>query len=212
MKELVDFFIEIGRLKRMPRRGWVINRIKNPESIAEHIFRTSLMVWILGEKKGLDREKLLKLILIHDLCEVYAGDITPYDRILPKNKKKLAELMRTWPRFSKTQKEKTEQKKYRKEWKALAKLTKNLAPELRKEIKKLWLDYRKGLTKEGRFARQADKMENLLQALEYWKRYKKPPLMPWWWWAREYFDDPLLIEFMGALDKKFLTHKRSLAP
>jgi len=49
-------------------------------------------------------------------------------------------------------------------------------------------------------------MENLLQALEYWKRYKNPPLRPWWIWAKEFFDDPLLIEFMNELDKKF--HKK----
>ena len=208
MENLIKFFIEIGRLKRMPRRGWVINRIKNPESIAEHIFRATVMTWILGEKKKLNREKLLKMILIHDLCEVYAGDITPYDKILPKNKKKLAKLMRTWPRFSNKEKEKTALEKYKKEWQSLMKLTETLPPKLKKEIRNLWLEFKKGLTKEARFAYQADRMENLLQALEYWKRYRRPPLMPWWWWAREFFHDPLLVEFMGALDKKFLKKKK----
>lgn len=208
MEELVNFFIEVGKLKKMPRRGWVINQIKNPESIAEHIFRTTLMIWILGEKKGLNREKLLKMALIHDLCEVYAGDITPYDSILPRSKKKLAKLMKSWPRFSKTEKKKMAQEKYKKEQKSLTKLIGKLPLKLKREIRNLWLDFREGLTAEGRFARQADRMENLLQALEYWKRYKKPPLMPWWWWAREYFDDPLLIEFMEVLDKKFLSPKK----
>jgi len=158
----------------------------------------------LGEKKGLNREKLLKMVLIHDLCEVYSGDITPYDSILPRNKKKLAELMRTWPRYSNSEKRKINKEKYKKEWQALIKLTAKLSPKLKKEIRNLWLEFRKGLTREGRFAHQADHMENLLQALEYWKKYKKPPLMPWWWWAREFFDDPLLLKFMEALDKKFL--------
>ena len=35
VKELVNFFHEIGKLKGMPRRGWVINDIKNPERITE---------------------------------------------------------------------------------------------------------------------------------------------------------------------------------
>ena len=208
MKEFLNFFIKAGRLKRMPRRGWVINQIKNPESIASHTFRAMLMVWILGEKKGLDREKLLKMILIHDLCEVYAGDITPYDSILPQNKKKLAKLMRTWPRFSKEKKKKMVQEKEKKEKQALIKLTAKLPLKIKKEIMNLWLDFKKGLTKEGRFARQADRMENLLQALEYWKKYKKPPLMPWWWWAKEYFDDPLLLEFMECLSEEFLPKKK----
>ena len=167
------------------------------------------MIWILGEKKGLNREKLLKMALIHDLCEVYAGDITPYDPVLPKNKKKLAKLMRTWPRFSKEEKQKTILRKHKKEQQALKKLTAKLPLKIRKEIMSLWIDFTKGLTKEGRFARQADRVENLLQALEYWKRYKKPPLMPWWWWAREFFDDPLLLELIDEIDKKFLTKKKS---
>jgi len=211
MKNLLNFFIEVGKLKRMPRRGWVINQIKNPESIAEHVFRATLMIWILGEKKGLDREKLLKMALIHDLCEVYAGDITPYDSVLPRSKKKLAKLMRTWPRFSEEEKRKIVQKKDKREHQALVRLTAKLPSKIKKEIMNLWLDFKKGLTKEGRFARQADRMENLLQALEYWKKYKKPPLMPWWWWAREFFDDPVLLEFIKALEKKFHRKKKQNA-
>jgi len=204
MEELLNFFIEIGKLKRMPRRGWVINQIKNPESIAEHSFRAALMTWILGEEKGgLNIEKLLKMILIHDVCEVYAGDTTPYDLILLKNKKKLRELMKTWPRFPTPIKKEVVLKKHQKEAKALEKLISKLPPNLKKEIKNLWLDYEKGLTSEGRFLRQADRMENFLQAYEYWKKYKNPPLGPWWLWAREFFDDPLLVEFMLALEKKF---------
>lgn len=207
MKNLLNFLSEIGKLKKMSRRGWVINRIKNPESIAEHIFRTAIMTWILGEKKGgLNIERLLKMSLIHDLCEVYAGDTTPYDTVLPKNEKKLKELMKTWPRFSATEKKKMVREKYKKELKALEKLISKLPLDLKKEIKNLWLDYEKGLTPEGRFFQQADRIENFLQALEYWKRYKKPPQKPWWLWAREFFDEPLLLEFIKEMDKKF--HKK----
>jgi len=100
MKDLIDFFINIGKLKEMKRRGWVINRIKNPESIANHIFRMAIMTWILAKKKGgLNIERILKMALIHDLCEIYTGDTTPYDSVLPQNKGKLKELMKTWPRF-----------------------------------------------------------------------------------------------------------------
>ena len=204
MEELLNFFINIGKLKRMPRRGWVINQIKNPESIAEHIFRTAIMSWILGkEKKGFNSEKLIKMALIHDLCEVYAGDITPYDSILPKSKKKLWELMKIWPRFSNIGRRKRAIDKFKKENKALERLILKLPASLKKEIRNLWLDYEKGLTPEGRFFRQADRMENFLQALEYWKKYKNPPFGPWWLWAREFFDDPLLLKFIKAMDKKF---------
>ena len=41
MNNFIDFFIEVGKLKRMKRSGWVINQIKNAESIAEHSFRVA---------------------------------------------------------------------------------------------------------------------------------------------------------------------------
>ena len=55
------------------------------ESTAEHTYRMTLMAWILaGEKGDLDICRVIKIALVHDLCEVYAGDLTPYDGILPK--------------------------------------------------------------------------------------------------------------------------------
>lgn len=209
MKELVDFFHEIEKLKRKSRRGWVINNIKNPESIAEHIFRATIMAWILAKKKGgLNIEKIIKMALIHDLCKIYGGDETPYDSILPRAGKKRRELMKTWPRFTDSKRKKLAQDKYKREKKCLEKLTSKLAPDLKKEIRNLWLDYEKGLTSEGRFFRQTDRIENFLQSMEYWKKYKKPPQRPWWLWAREFFDDPLLLEFIREMDNKFHRHKK----
>ena len=132
MKKIIDFLVEIGKLKRMPRRGWVINQIKNPESIAEHTFRAAILSWVLAKrKKGINIERLLKIALIHDLCEVYAGDITPYDSILPRNNKKLKELMKTWPRFSNAQKNKNILRKRKKETIGLNKLLSKLPPDLK---------------------------------------------------------------------------------
>lgn len=200
MEDLLNFFIEVGKLKRIPRRGWVINHIKNPETVGEHIFRSAIMTWILGKKKGVDEEKILKMILVHDLCKIYVEDIIPYNSIFPQDKKR---LLKTWPRFSEIKKKKIELERYKKEWRVLVRLTSKLSQKLRKEIRELWLDYKKGLTKEGKFTFQADHLENLLQALEYWKKYKKPPLIPWWLWAREFFTDPFLVEFVAILEKNF---------
>ena len=111
--------------------------------------------------------------------------------------------MKTWPRFTNGEKIEMAFEKHKKEWRALLKLTSKLPPKFRREIIDLWADYEEGLTKEGRFLHQADRMENLLQALEYWKKGGIPPIRPWWIWAKEFFDDPLLLEFMEALDKKF---------
>lgn len=180
--------------------------MKDPETIAAHSFRMTLIAWLLGKEEGLDIKKLLKMALIHDLSEVYAGDMTPYDKIFPKNKKKQKELLKKWPRFLKTEEKKHLLAKHKKEWQALSNLTAKLSLARRDEIIKLWLDFDEGLSKEGKFVRQVDKVENLLQALEYWKENKKFPIKPWWIEVKELVDDPLLLKFIDKLDKKF--HRR----
>jgi len=207
MEKILNFLIEVGKLKRLPRRGWVIRGIKNPETIAAHTFRMAVMSWLLGRKKKLDINKVIKMSLIHDLCEVYAGDTTPFDsKFFSKNKKQWKEITKKWPRFSKKEKEENFKRKYKKENKALKKLILNLSPALKKEIIHLWVDYEKGLKKEGKFVHQLDRIENLLQALEYWKKGKQFAIEPWWIQIEELVDDPALLEFMKVLDKKF--HKK----
>lgn len=208
MDEILKFFIKIGELKNMPRRGWVLRGVKNPESIADHSFRVALMAWILGSKKNLNIEKLIKMALVHDLCEVYAGDITPYDSILTKDKKKMKEVLKTWPRFSEAKKKQLAERKFKKEKEGLEKLIKDLPGKLKNELKVLWLDYEKGLSPEGRFLKQTDRSENLLQSLEYWSKDKSLPQRSWWIQITELFDDPLLLSFADNMDREFHhTHK-----
>lgn len=209
MEDIIDFLIKIGKLKRVERKGWVLSGVKSPESIADHTFRMAIMTWVLGDKKKLDLEKIIKTALIHDLCEVYAGDITPYDRILPKSKKKIKKLIKTWPRLSSAEKREAALEKHKKEWRSLVKLISKLPLNLREEIMDLWFDYEERLTREGRFVHQVDRVENLLQALEYWKEDKKIPIIPWWTQMKERIDDPLLLELMERLDKKFHSEKKT---
>lgn len=206
MKDLLNFLVEAGKLKKMPRMGWVLRGIKNPETIADHTFRTALMAWILAEKKKLNIVKVLKMTLIHDLCEVYAGDTTPFDLILQKKKGK--KIYNEWPRLSKKEKEKFSLNKYKKEDKALRKLVSKLSLPSKKEIIGLWNEYEKGSTHEGRFVRQLDRVENLLQALEYWEKGKKFRIEPWWIQIEELVDDPVLLEFIKFLEKRF--HKKKI--
>ena len=206
MKELLNFFIEIGKLKRKKRRGWVAHQIKNPESTAEHIFRMAIIAWVLGERKRLNLERVIKMALIHDLCEVYAPDLTPYDPLLPKDQNKIIEVLKRWPKFTPSLKIKSYKKKYKLENLALNKLISRLPSNIKSEIKNLWLDYEKGLTREGRFVKQIDKVENLLQGLEYWKKYGKIQHKLWMRWIKEWLDDPVLLEFIRVVDEKF--HKK----
>jgi len=85
---------------------------------------------------------------------------------------------------------------------AMKKLFSQLPSDLKNEISNLWLDYEKGLTPEGRFIKQADKMINLLQGLEYWKRYGKIECKLWLRRAKEVIDDPILLEFLKEFEKR----------
>jgi len=127
----------------------------------------------------------------------------PTIRFFQRIKKKWKGLLEKWPRLSKKEKENLFLQKYKKENKALKKLTLKLPQNLKKEIRNLWNDYEKGLTKEGRFVRQVDRVENLLQALEYWKGNKQFAIEPWWIQIEELVDDPTLLKFMETLEGKF---------
>jgi len=203
MKEILNFFIEVGKLKRKFRKGWLIHGIKNSESTAEHIFRMTIIAWVLGKNKKLNMEKVIKIALIHDLCEVYAPDMTPYDPLLPKDRKKAMEILKKWPKFTPSLKIKKYKNKYKIELFALKRLVSRLPFHLGKEILNLWFEFEKGLSKEGRFVKQVDKVENLLQCMEYWKKHGKIQRKLWMRWAKEILDDPVLIEFMRTLEEKF---------
>ncbi|PIV41726.1 MAG: hypothetical protein COX92_02125 [Candidatus Nealsonbacteria bacterium CG_4_10_14_0_2_um_filter_40_15] len=203
MKELLNFFIEVGKLKRKFRKGWLVHGIKNSESTAEHIFRMTIIAWVLGKNKKLNMEKVIKIALVHDLCEVYAPDMTPYDPLLPRDRKKAMEILKKWPKFTPSLKIKKYKNKYKIELLALKRLVSRLPLHLKKEILNLWLEFEKGLTKEGRFVKQVDKVENLLQGMEYWKKHGKIQHKLWMRWAKEILDDPVLIEFMRTLEEKF---------
>ena len=113
------------------------------------------------------------------------------------------EVLKRWPKFTTAIRQKKYKNKYEVELKSLNKLTAKLPAKLRCEIIGLWLDFENGLSKEGRFVKQVDKVENLLQGLEYWKKHGKIQHKLWIRWAKEILDDPDLVEFMRTLEKKF---------
>lgn len=203
MENIIKFLLEAGKLKRIARTGWVLRGVKNPETIADHTFRMTIMAWIIGDQNRLNLTKVLKIALIHDLCEVYAGDMTPYDGLLPTDKKLRMAALSKVPRLSKSLKEKRLREKHKKEKASLEKILASLPENERTEIMALWLDYENGTTKEGRFVKQVDRVENLLQALEYWEKDKKFPIEVWWVQLKELVDDPKLLKFIANLDQHF---------
>lgn len=204
MKNSLNFLIEINKLKEQPRTGWVLMKVKNPETIAEHIFRTAFATWMLCQKKKLNVKRALKITLAHDLCEVYAGDMTPffYYIDLPKNGEPEEKALMKWVRLSKKEKERRGKIKFDKEKQSLSRLLKNLPPELKDDIFSSWIDYEKGISREGKFVRQLDRIEMLLQSIEYFGTDEKIGGSSWWEGTEERVEDPLLLNFLKVIQKK----------
>lgn len=206
MKEILNFLIEVNKLKEMPRTGWGLRKVKKPETVGEHIFRVAIAGWLLAEKAGLNIKRTIKIALSHDLCEVYAGDVTPffYYLNLPKDEKEKNKILMKWVRLSKKEKEKMGRIKFQKEKKSLLKLIKFLKSEIKKDIFSSWFDYEKSYTKEGKFTKQIDKIETLLQAIEFFGQGKTPAI-GWWEEIEELIEHPLLFDFLKVIQKKFYT-------
>lgn len=208
MRNLFHFLLELGKLKGKYRRGWTIHQIKNPETTAEHIFHLAFLVWVLGKSKNLNLERAIKMALMHDICEVYAPDLTSYDAVALKERGKITinDILKIKPipgRPTTKQRKKMEKIKQKLEMKAIKKLISKLPSNLKNEIKELWLDYENGRTKEGRFVKEADKTINLLQGMVYWKKYGKIPYRLWIRRYKEVLDDPDLIKFASILENEF---------
>jgi len=70
----LEFLKIVGRSKRLLRTGWVREGIKNPESIAEHSFRVGVMAMTIANKLKVNKDKLMKMALVHSLGEAITGD------------------------------------------------------------------------------------------------------------------------------------------
>ena len=129
-----------GILKQIQRTGWIEVGVYQPESVADHTFRTALLCMLYADLEKIDTLKLLRMALIHDLPEALVGDLTP--------------------------KKKTENTKQREE-NAIFNIS-NLLPKLYREtFLEVWNEYQEGKTKEAKAMQQLDKIEMALQAKEY---------------------------------------------
>ncbi|MBI4123053.1 MAG: HD domain-containing protein [Parcubacteria group bacterium] len=209
MKHDLQFLQKAGELKHIQRQGVLYYGFKEADSATDHVFRLALMIWIFGKRRKLNIAKAFKLALVHDLCKVYTGDITPYDGLLPKNGKNRFKLAWRWRRLSLAEKKKRYKEKFQKEKRALQKLTGELPQDVRKDIMAVWLEYQKVESPEAKFVFQLDRMENLLEAFECWERDKNFPTLPWWEHADEVVYDPNLIELLEKISKAELSQSKS---
>ena len=77
-KRALSYFSIVGNLKTIKRTGWINHNIESPESIADHMYRMSMLVFMLKDD-SISKDRLQKICLVHDLAESIAGDITPFD-------------------------------------------------------------------------------------------------------------------------------------
>ncbi|KAL5773017.1 hypothetical protein ACOSP7_012633 [Xanthoceras sorbifolium] len=139
----IDFLSLCHRLKTTKRAGWIRRDVKDPESISDHMYRMGLMGLVMADVPGVDRDKCIKMAIVHDIAEAIVGDITPTDGI-------------------------SKAEKSRREREALDHMCKLLGGEARaKEIDELWTEYEENSTPEAKIVKDFDKVEMILQALEY---------------------------------------------
>jgi putative hydrolase of HD superfamily len=141
LTQQMDFIAEIDKLKQVVRESWLIDASRK-ETDAEHSWHITLMVLLLSEyanEPDIDILKVLKMLLIHDVVEIDAGDTFIYDRDQAKDQND-------------------------REIRAADRLFGLLPPDQGKEFHQLWLEYETMSTPEAKFARAIDSFQPLLLA------------------------------------------------
>ncbi|MGJ5673065.1 MAG: HD domain-containing protein [Nostochopsis sp.] len=138
LNQQIQFIIEIDRLKQILRQTLLTDGSRQ-ENSAEHSWHIAIMAIILAEyaPTGTDILRAIKMLLIHDLVEIHAGDTFCYD--LQGN-------------LSKAEKE-TE---------AAARLFGLLPVDQESELRYLWEEFELGKTSTAHFAAALDRIQPLL--------------------------------------------------
>ena len=139
-EKVISLLREAGKLKRLPRTGWVEAGVRDPESVADHSYRVALLSMLLSDQAGADTLKTLRMAVLHDLAEAVTGDLTP------RQKTGDYEAM---------------------ESRAIRGLVEGLPVEQRRLYVDAMDEYATGETEEAALVHTADKLEMVLQALEY---------------------------------------------
>jgi putative hydrolases of HD superfamily len=83
LAQQIEFIVEIDQLKQVLRRTYLIDKSRR-ENDAEHSWHLGLMAILLVEhaqQPQLDLLRVLKMVLVHDLVEIDAGDTFAYDEV-----------------------------------------------------------------------------------------------------------------------------------
>ncbi|XWS23296.1 hypothetical protein CRYUN_Cryun29cG0109500 [Craigia yunnanensis] len=94
----IDFLTLCHSLKTTKRKGWINHGINGPESIADHMYRMAL---IAGDLPGVNRERSIKIAIVHNIAEAIVGDITPSDGVPKEEKSRPEEIQELWAEYEK---------------------------------------------------------------------------------------------------------------
>lgn len=137
INQTIEFIKEIEGLKSVTRTAWTKNGRR--ESTAEHSWRLAMLLMVLEEDfKDVDINKAIKMSLVHDLGELYDGDISAKLQSSDDNKSQIEE-------------------------RAMRRMLTTLPESLSVKIYDLWKEYNECSTKEAKLVKAMDKLETIVQ-------------------------------------------------
>ncbi len=137
ISKYISFIQEAEKLKSVLRTAW--SSTGREESTAEHSWRMALLAGVvLKEYPQLDGQRVLTMCLIHDLGEIYGGDISA--NLLPDA-----------------------DEKYQMEFDAVQQVFGLLPEEQRDELLALWQEYNDDSSPEAHLVKALDKAETIIQ-------------------------------------------------
>lgn len=135
----IRFLMELDRLKGVLRQSITGDGLRR-ENSAEHSWHVTMAALILHEyaNEAIDLTRVFKMLLIHDIVEIDAGDTFIYD-------------------------EQAQASRPQREREAAQRIFGLLPPDQGEELKQLWEEFETGNTPEARFAAALDRLQAVLQ-------------------------------------------------
>ncbi|MFP4457142.1 MAG: HD domain-containing protein [Clostridia bacterium] len=137
-RKRIEFLIEIDKIKQIFRRTKLFDQSR-VENDAEHSWHLAVMAITLADyaNEEVDILRVIKMVLIHDVVEIDAGDYIVYT---------------------------TEgEEKKEKEYKAAKRIFNILPKDLAEEFLTLWYEFEKNETADASFANSIDRLEPIMQ-------------------------------------------------
>ncbi|KAF6114078.1 HD domain containing 2 [Phyllostomus discolor] len=139
------------------------------------MYRMAIMA-LVTKDDHLNKDRCVRLALVHDMAECIVGDIAPADNV-PK------------------------EEKHRREEAAMKQLTQLLSVDLGKELYELWEEYETQSTAEAKFVKQLDQCEMILQASEYEDLENRPGrLQEFYDCTAGKFSHPEIVQLVSELE------------